>query len=138
LGKPVIRGTRITVVIDRAVREERILKPVSQGQIFTIDICHQGTGNGDILNFERAQEDQVFAIRQRFREYYFPATDRSKARISRLRLVSNQRYLKFSVEFWSTESEKKSLARRRKARQVRRNKKIFFFALLASWRDKLC
>ncbi|GEM_PF-1917609 len=30
------------------------------------------------------------------------------------------------------------LARRRKGRQVWTNEKIFFFAHLASWRDKLC
>jgi len=52
-------------------------------------------------------------------------------------LNTNERYLKFSVKIWITESEIRYLAQRRKARQVQRNRKIFIFALLASWRDKL-
>ena len=43
----------------------------------------------------------------------------------------------YSLEFVFRKSDKRRFAQRRKGRQVRRNRKIFIFALLASWRENL-
>jgi hypothetical protein len=59
-----------------------------------------------------------------------PDTRPTTMRLAIMFMNSNERYLKFSDQFWITGSKKKRLAQRRKGREVLRNKGYFLLCAL--------